>query len=55
MLYEVITGALEYLELALKYKNEDLPVLMLHPVFDDINTEPRYISIAEQVGITISR
>jgi len=48
-------GALEYLELALKYKNEDLPVLMLHPVFDDINTEPRYISIAEQVGITISR
>jgi len=48
-------GALEYLELALKYKNEDLPVLMLHPIFDEMNNEPRYISIAEQVGISISR
>ncbi|MCY1718951.1 helix-turn-helix domain-containing protein [Prolixibacteraceae bacterium Z1-6] len=48
-------GALEYLELALKYRNEDLPVLMLHPVFAEIDSEPRYIDITNQVGVTIAR
>ena len=48
-------GALEYLELALKYRNEDLPVLMLHPVFAEISSELRYIHIASQVGVSIAR
>lgn len=48
-------GALEYLELALKYRNEDLPVLMLHPVFAEISSELRYTHIANQIGVTIAR
>lgn len=48
-------GALEYLELALKYRNEDLPVLMIHPVFAEISSELRYTNIANQVGITLAR
>ncbi|MEJ2112706.1 MAG: helix-turn-helix domain-containing protein [Flavobacteriaceae bacterium] len=44
--------ALDYLELAYKYKNEDLPLIMLNPVFKNLYDEPRFINIAHKVGIT---
>ncbi|MDU8885608.1 helix-turn-helix domain-containing protein [Yeosuana sp. MJ-SS3] len=45
-------GALDYLELAYKYKNEDLPLIMLNPVFKNLYDEPRFNKIAHKVGIT---
>lgn len=46
-------GAVNYLEFAYKYLNEDLPLLMLHPVFFSLHDDPRFIKIAKATGIVI--
>ena len=46
-------GALDYLDIAYEYRNEDLPVLMLHPVFGRVKNDERYITLADELGVTI--
>ncbi|WP_320110400.1 helix-turn-helix domain-containing protein [Draconibacterium orientale] len=46
-------GALDYLDIAYEYRNEDLPVLMLHPVFEAVKNNERYVTLANELGVTI--
>ena len=47
-------GALEYLDIAYKYKNEDLPTMMLRPHWKPIYDEPRFQELAQKVNVVIS-
>ncbi len=47
-------GALKYLEIAREYRNEDLPVLMLSPVFEPLYSEERYLGLANQLNVSIN-
>ncbi len=47
-------GALEYLDIAYKYKNEDLPTMMLRPHWKAIYDEPRFLELAENMNVAIS-
>jgi len=46
-------GALEYLDIAYKYKNEDLPTMMLRPHWKPIYDEPRFQGLAQKVNVAI--
>lgn len=47
-------AALDYIENAYKYKNEDLPLIIINPVFKSLNKEPRFIDIASKVGVSLN-
>ena len=44
-------GALDYLKIALQYKNEDLPVMIAYPDFYDLHSNPEYQKIVREVGV----
>jgi len=46
-------GALEYLELAYKYHNEDLPIYILEPHFYSLYHEPRFKEIVQKTGVIL--
>lgn len=46
-------GALEYLEIAYRYRNEDLPTMMLRPHWEPLYAEAGFRDMARNVGITI--
>jgi len=46
-------GALEYLEVAYKYRNEDLPIYLLEPHFYSLYNEPRFIDIVKKTGVIL--
>ncbi|WP_439182248.1 helix-turn-helix domain-containing protein [Carboxylicivirga taeanensis] len=48
-------GAMDYLEFAYKYKDPDLPFIILLPSFNKLTDTPRFMAIAEQVGVQIPR
>ncbi len=47
-------GALEYLDIAYKYKNEDLPTMMLRPHWKPIYDESRFQELAQKVNVAIT-
>ncbi|GAB7087043.1 helix-turn-helix domain-containing protein [Marinifilum fragile] len=46
-------GALEYLEYAYEYRNEDLPILMMNPIFKNLYDEPRFKAIASKLNVEL--
>ena len=46
-------GALEYLEVAYKYHNEDLPIYLLEPHFYSLYNEPRFKDIVQKTGVIL--
>ena len=46
-------GALEYLETAYEYHNEDLPIYLLQPHFYSLHYEPRFIDIVKKTGVIL--
>ena len=46
-------GALEYLEIAYKYRNEDLPIYMLKPHFYPLYNETLFKDLAKKTGIIL--
>lgn len=53
LLVEDREGAMDYLEFAYQYRNEDLPMLMLRPVFSALHDDPRFMQIADATGVVI--
>lgn len=47
-------GALDYLDIAYKYRNEDLPAMMLRPHWKSIYDEPRFREMAQLVNVNIT-
>lgn len=47
-------GALEYLDIAYKYRNEDLPTMMLRPHWKSIYSESRFQELAQKMNVAIS-
>lgn len=45
--------ALEYLEIAYKYRNEDLPVYLLLPHFYTLHSEPRFKDLVQKTNIIL--
>ena len=46
-------GALEYLEIAYKYRNEDLPIYMLYPHFYPLYNDTLFKDLAKKTGIIL--
>lgn len=46
--------ALEYLEIAYKYRNEDLPIILIRPHFKPLHTETRFMALIKKVGVSIN-
>ncbi len=45
--------SLEYLEIAYKYRNQDLPQYLLHPHFYPLHNNSRFVNIVNKTGITL--
>ncbi|NOQ92811.1 MAG: helix-turn-helix domain-containing protein [Flavobacteriaceae bacterium] len=45
--------ALKYLEIAYKYRNEDLPKYLLHPHFYSLHNDSRFKNIVNKTGVTL--
>jgi TolB-like protein/Flp pilus assembly protein TadD len=43
--------ALDFLKIALRYKNEDLPVMITYPDFYELHNDPEFQDIAREVGV----
>ena len=43
--------SIEYLNLAYQYKYSDLPVILMHPIFNSIRSQPEFVEIANKVGV----
>ena len=46
-------GALEYLEIAYKYRNEDLPIYLIQPHFYPLYDDPRFIDLVKNTGVIL--
>ena len=46
-------GALDYLKIALEYKNEDLPVMITYPDFYPLRDNPEYQNIVREIGVIL--
>jgi TolB-like protein len=46
-------GALDYLKIALEYKNEDLPVMITYPDFYPLRDNPEYQDIVRKIGVIL--
>jgi tetratricopeptide (TPR) repeat protein len=53
MLVDDEPGALEYLDIALRYKNEDLPVMLTYPDFYTLHARPEFQEIVREVGVKL--
>ncbi len=53
MLVDDKQGALEFLDIALEYKNEDLPVMITYPDFYALHENPKFQEIIHKAGIVI--
>lgn len=45
--------AMDYLEIAYKYKNEDLPLMLLRPHFKALHKDARFIALSQKLGVVI--
>jgi TolB-like protein/AraC-like DNA-binding protein len=52
MLINKPKDALEFLEIAHKYKNEDLPIMLAYPIFYPLHDNPRFNHIVSNVGVS---
>ncbi len=48
-------GALNYLDIALEYRNEDLPVLILSPVFAPLYDNEHFLSLTHRLKVNFTR
>lgn len=46
-------GALDYLDIAMEYRNEDLPVLIASPVFSPLHSNPHYLNLAHRLNVSV--
>lgn len=46
-------GALEFLDIARRYKNEDLPVMVTYPDFYSLRSNPEFQKIISDVGVSL--
>ena len=53
MLVGELSGAIEYLKIAYKYRNEDLPVMMAYPDFNVLHDHPVFIALTQKLGVVI--
>ncbi|WP_167605321.1 helix-turn-helix domain-containing protein [Maribellus sediminis] len=53
MLVDDKQGALQFLEIARQYKNEDLPVMITYPDFYALHQQEEFQKIAEEVGVKL--
>lgn len=53
MLVDDEQGALEYLDIARQYKNEDLPVMITYPDFYALHQKEEFQKIAQEVGVKL--
>ncbi|WP_340110951.1 helix-turn-helix domain-containing protein [Maribellus mangrovi] len=53
MLVDDEQGALEYLDIARQYKNEDLPVMITYPDFYALHHKDGFKKIAQEVGVKL--
>ncbi|WP_167615324.1 helix-turn-helix domain-containing protein [Maribellus sediminis] len=53
MLVDDPRSALEYLDIAKRYKNEDLPVMITYPDFYALHQQEEFQKIAEEVGVKL--
>lgn len=47
------SGALDYLKIALQYKNEDLPVMITYPDFYPLHENPEFQDIVREIGVKL--
>ncbi len=47
-------GAMDYLEFAYRYKHLDLPFIIIKPNFRSLYNHPRFIEIANNVGVNLN-
>ena len=53
MLVDDSRSALEYLGIAKRYKNEDLPVMIAYPDFYALHSDPEFQKIVHEVGVKL--
>lgn len=53
MLMDDEKSALEFLDIALLYRNEDLPIMLTYPDFYSLYSNSEFQAIAEQVGVQL--
>ncbi|QGY43989.1 helix-turn-helix domain-containing protein [Maribellus comscasis] len=53
MLVQEEQGAMDYLQIAFQYKNEDLPVMITYPDFYTLRNKSEFKKIARSVGISL--
>jgi len=53
MLINKPNEALEFLEIAHKYKNEDLPIMLTYPIFYPLHDNPKFKRIVSKVGVSL--
>lgn len=53
MLLEEKNEAMDYLRIALQYKNEDLPVALTYPEFYPLHSLPEFRELAKKIGVSI--
>ena len=46
--------ALEYLEIAYKYRFEYFPMMLFRPEFNNLHTEPRFKELVKKTGIVLN-
>ncbi len=55
MLVDNEAGALEFLDIAKRYKNEDLPVMIAYPDFYPLRSNPKFQNIVREVGVNFPK
>ena len=55
MLLDERQEASAYLEIAHKYRHEDLPTSLFRPEFNDLHNEPRFKELVKKTGIVLNR
>lgn len=53
MIVNEFDEALEYLDIAYRYKNEDLPVMLAYPDFYALHDNPQFKELVGKVGVTL--
>jgi len=47
------SSAMEYIKIAFKYKNEDLPIMLAYPDFNSLHNNPEFLEMVQKVGVVI--
>jgi len=55
MMLNLKEDALKYLQIALDYKNEDLPVMVTYPDFYPLHSDPAFRKLVDKLGVVLPR